>query len=93
MPGKIHIEKNSVQETLLIPLYSRVQCTKLYPQIYSDPESEKVLARVDYDFSRVRSDGMAVKFGVLEAALRQADLAIEVQTYGKVTKIFFGKSA
>ena len=39
MPEKIRIEKNSVQETLLIPLYSRVQCTRLYPEIYSDPLS------------------------------------------------------
>lgn len=80
---KIRIEKNSVQETLLIPLYSRVQCTKLYPELYSDPESERALERVEYDFAGVSADGAAVKFGALEVAMRQSDIAIEVKEYLK----------
>lgn len=81
MDQKIRIEKNSVQETLLIPLYSRVQCTRLYPELYSDPESERALERVEYDFSGVSADGAAVKFGALEVAMRQSDIAIEVREY------------
>ena len=28
---KYHIEKNTVQETLVIPLYGRKMCSELYP--------------------------------------------------------------
>ena len=83
MSEKIHVEKNSVQETLIIPLYARVQCTRLYPQLYSDPESERALERIDYDFSDQDADSMSVKFGALEVAMRQSDTAIEVQDYLK----------
>ena len=33
---KYKIEKNTVQETLIIPLYSRKLCSELYPNIYRD---------------------------------------------------------
>ena len=33
---KYKIEKNTVQETLIIPLYSRKLCTELYPNLYRD---------------------------------------------------------
>ena len=30
------IEKNTVQETLIIPLYARKICSELYPSLYRD---------------------------------------------------------
>ena len=30
---KIHIQKNSVQETLIIPLYGRMKSAEMYPDI------------------------------------------------------------
>ena len=33
---KYKIEKNTVQETLILPLYSRKLCTELYPNLYRD---------------------------------------------------------
>lgn len=33
---KYKIEKNSVQETLVIPLYGRKMCTELYPNMFRD---------------------------------------------------------
>ena len=33
MSKKLHIEKNTVQETLVIPLYARKKCTELFPKI------------------------------------------------------------
>lgn len=33
---KYHIEKNTVQETLVIPLYGRKMCSELYPNLYRD---------------------------------------------------------
>ena len=35
---KCKIEKNTVQETLILPLYSRKLCTELYPcLLYTSP--------------------------------------------------------
>ena len=33
---KYKIEKNTVQETLIIPLYARKVCSELYPNLYQD---------------------------------------------------------
>lgn len=51
MSNKIKIEKNTVSETLVIPLYGRAYCSKKYPQVFSDPEAERIVDMVDYDFS------------------------------------------
>ena len=48
---KYHIEKNTVQETLVIPLYGRKICTELYPNLYRDETAQKLMERIDYDFS------------------------------------------
>ena len=48
---KIRIEKNTVSETLVIPLYGRAHCSKKYPELFSEPEAEQIVASVDYDFS------------------------------------------
>ena len=48
---KYHIEKNTVQETLVIPLYGRKICSDHYPELFSDPESERICSMLDYDFS------------------------------------------
>ena len=39
---KYKIEKNTVQETLVIPLYSRKLCTELYPNLFQDETAEKL---------------------------------------------------
>ena len=31
---KYHIERNTVQETLVIPLYGRKMCSEQYPSLY-----------------------------------------------------------
>lgn len=82
---KYKIEKNTVQETLMIPLYARNRCTELYPNIYRDETSARLMNEVDYDFSALRkkSGGLMQRFGFLEAAMRQNDLAFEVRDYLK----------
>ena len=62
---KYHIEKNTVQETLVIPLYGRKMCSELYPNLYRDETALSLMQR----------------FGFLEAAMRQNDLAWEVRDY------------
>ena len=82
---KYHIEKNGVQETLVIPLYGRMKCTELYPNLYRDETAAELIERIDYDFSLLEEKAKKTmyKFGFLEAAMRQNDLLYEVQDYLK----------
>lgn len=80
---KYHIEKNTIQETLVIPLYARALCTRRFPHLFSDPLSVELLEQLDYDFSVLeRTSGSLMQtFGAMEAAMRQSDLAWEVRDY------------
>ncbi len=80
---KLKIEKNSVQETLVIPMYARKKCTELYPNLFRDDTAAELLDKVDYDFSALerKSGSLMQRFGFLECAMRQTDLAIEVREY------------
>ena len=82
---KYKIEKNTVQETLILPLYSRKLCTELYPNLYRDETAVRLLDQIDYDFSGAEksSRGLMQRFGALEVAMRQNDLAFEVREYLK----------
>lgn len=82
---KIPIECNTVQETLVIPLYARVLCAKVYPNLFRDEKAEELMERLDYDFGALerKSNGMMYRFGALETAMRQFDLAWEVRDYLK----------
>ena len=65
---KHRIEKNSVQETLIIPLYGRWLCSRLFPALFQDKSAAELLGRVDYDFSELekRSNSLMQVFGALE---------------------------
>lgn len=80
---KYRIERGSVQETLLIPLYGRVLCTRRFPFLFSDVKAEELLAQVDYDFSGLDaiSGRWMYVFGALEVAMRQKDIEWEVRNY------------
>lgn len=82
---KYKIEKNTVQETLLIPLYSRKLCSELYPTLYRDETAVQLLNEIDFDFSEAeqKSHRLMQRFGALEVAMRQTDLAFEVRDYLK----------
>ena len=79
------IEKNTVQEMLIIPLYARKMCSELYPNLYRDEAVRRLVNAVDYDFSALekKSRNLMQRFGFLEVAMRQNDLAYEVRDYLK----------
>ena len=82
---RYHIEKNTVQETLIIPLYGRKVCSDRFPALFSDPEAERLCGMLDYDFEekgKTMESGVGL-FGALEVAQRQYDLACEVRAYLK----------
>lgn len=82
---KYHIEKNTVQETLVIPLYGRKVCSEKYPKFYRDETAQHLMEQIDYDFSALEKSAQSTmqQFGFLEVAMRQSDLAWEVRDYLK----------
>ena len=82
---KYKIEKNTVQETLVLPLYSRKLCSELYPNLYQDETAVRLIDEIDYDFSQAEKNSRSLmqRFGALEVAMRQCDLAWEVREYLK----------
>ena len=82
---KYKIEKNTVQETLVIPLYARKVCSELYPNLYRDETAVRLIDEIDYDFSQAEKNARSLmqRFGSLEVAMRQNDLAFEVRDYLK----------
>ena len=82
---KYKIEKNSEQETLVIPLYPRHLCSRRFPGHYQDEAASMLMGKVDYDFSSLerQANGLLQTFGALEVAMRQNDLAWEVRDYLK----------
>ena len=82
---KYKIERNTVQETLILPLYSRKLCSELYPNLYRDETAVRLIDQIDYDFSVAEKNSRSLmqRFGALEVAMRQCDLACEVRDYLK----------
>ena len=80
MEKKIHIEKGSVRETLIVPLYGRKMCTEKFPDLYTDSSAKTLCDSLDYDFSEQESknDTFFYEFGALEAAMRQLDIMWEI---------------
>lgn len=80
---KVHIERNTVQETLIIPLYGRKLCSDAFPGLYEDPYAAEICDRLDYDFSDLdkKAGCISFRFGALEAATRQIGMAAEVRDY------------
>ena len=80
---KIPIEKNTVQETLIIPLYARKLGNELFPNLLRDPYADEITGRLDYDFSSLdrKKNSLGWKFGALEGILRSKDILYEMQEY------------
>lgn len=76
---KYHIERNTVQETLVIPLYARKVCMEKYPDLFADQACRELIEKIDYDFEK--NGDKAPLFGCLEGGVRQYDLAWEVRDY------------
>ena len=79
MADKIKLEKNTVMETLVMPLYGRAVCSEKYPDIFPDKSAEEVIKKVDYDFSRLNY----AEFTVMVWALRRQFLCDRAKKYLK----------
>lgn len=82
---RIHIEKGSVQETLIIPLYGRKLCAEQFPTLYQDEYAARICQSIDYDFSKIeaKKNNAMYQFGGLEGAMREKDMIWEITDYLK----------
>ena len=60
--GKIHIEKGSVQETLIIPLYARKLCAEQFPTLYQDEYASKICESIDNRILNVIKDNARLTY-------------------------------
>ena len=78
LPMKYKIERNTVQETLIIPLYARKVCSELYPNLYQDETAVRLINEIDYDFSEAekksRGGQSGLRTGQHREKLRQRQL-------------------
>lgn len=77
--SKIKIEKNTVQETLLIPLYGRKLAMELYPDLFADRDCQKLFENIDFEAPPMK--GIKAKIGAVMAATRQYDMAEVCRRY------------
>ncbi|MBQ8620206.1 MAG: class I SAM-dependent methyltransferase [Clostridia bacterium] len=78
---KSRIEKGSVQETLLIPLYGRKMAMDLYPDLFADHACQQLIERIEFEAPPMT--GIKAKIGALMAMTRQYDMAEVCRRYLK----------
>ena len=83
---KFHIQENSVQETLVIPLYGRVFAHRKFPNLINDPTAEDIIKKFDYDFETKgkKMESLFGVYGALEVSQREYDLESEIKEYLKI---------
>lgn len=79
---KIKIEKGTVQETLLIPLYGRKCAMDLYPDLFMDHDCQALFDRIDFTVPD-NMKGMLGNIGCIMGATRQYDMASACRAYLK----------
>ena len=63
---KYKIEKNTVQETLMIPLYGRRLCSQQFPGLFQDKSAAELMDRIDYDFSELEKQSGGLMQGFVD---------------------------
>lgn len=52
MKEKVTIEKGTVQETLMFPLFGRYKANQMYPGLFRDTTAGKIIESIDYDIEK-----------------------------------------
>lgn len=79
---KIKIEKGTVQETLLIPLYGRKYAMDRYPDLFMDHDCQVLFDKIDFTVPD-NMKGMLGNIGCIMGATRQYDMASACRAYLK----------
>ena len=48
--GYEHLEKGTVQETMLGPVWARAKFSQKYPELLNDPKAVDIIEHIDHDF-------------------------------------------
>ena len=80
------IEKGTVQETLLIPLYGRKRAMDLYPGNFHDMDCQKIFEQVEMSHEK---KGLMEKPGAIMAATRQYDMPATSMIYPGLNRLIF----
>lgn len=73
----MEIEKGTIRETLLLPLYARKVCMDRYPKLFYDEKCRELIDRLDF-----HPEGKRIPlYSALTAGVRQYDLAREIEDY------------
>ena len=78
---KYKIQKDSVQETLIIPLYGRKQAMDMYPDLFDDTDCQILLDNIEYGFKKTNM--IKSKIGAIMAAIRKYDMVSVCNEYLK----------
>lgn len=79
--AKYKIQKGTVQETLMIPLYGRKLAMDMYPELFHDKDCQELFEHIDYEFKAPGK--IKTKIGALMGATRQYDMASACREYLK----------
>ncbi len=77
--GKYVINRGSVQETLILPLYGKKFAHELYPDLFPSKESARIISKIDYH--PIKMSKLKTKVGAIMAGTRQFDLATVCKEY------------
>lgn len=78
---KYKIKKDTVQETLIIPLYGRKLAMEMYPENFQDYDCQELFEHIDYEFEKMGN--LRSKIGAVMGATRQYDMAEASRRYVK----------
>lgn len=79
MNSEFKLTQNTVQETLLIPLWGRKICTEKFPKLFPDYEAERITSAIGCDFSDKSLYKM--QYAYLNCNVRQYNLSCEINEY------------
>ncbi|MDR1219879.1 MAG: class I SAM-dependent methyltransferase [Treponema sp.] len=69
MEDKIGLQDQTVQATMLLPVYGRAKASRMFPDILRDDEAIRIVDGMDYDFARI-DKSYGTEYGCLCCLLR-----------------------
>jgi O-methyltransferase involved in polyketide biosynthesis len=78
MSDNFFLEQDSIEETMLGPLWARATYSKLYPEILDDQQAIQIIEKMDYDFTELskflgewRSLGLMIRAKSFDEAIKK----------------------
>lgn len=88
--SKVTIQANSVQETLMLPLYGRAYCHEHFPKTLPDQMSADIFARCDFDVSKLDFKELAAIVWAVRASVMCDGVKKFLRTHPAATIVNLG---